>query len=105
VLEGFSILNLCVTLCLICSYHHIFANKLYQSLVLVIRMLGFPTGASMLTIMKYNLPLLDFDTRFLLWQVKMRAVLVHHDLNDALEGFGKRDRKACESPLMSPRGG
>jgi hypothetical protein len=24
----------------------------------------------------------------------MRAVLVHHDLDDALEGFGKKDQKA-----------
>jgi hypothetical protein len=24
----------------------------------------------------------------------MRAVLAHHDLDDALEGFGKKDRKA-----------
>jgi hypothetical protein len=41
--------------------------------------------------MKYDLPLLDFDTRFSLWQVKMWAVLAHHDLDDALEGFGEKD--------------
>jgi hypothetical protein len=61
-LEGFSTLNLCVFLCLICSGHHIFANKWYQSLVLVIHVLGFPTGTHMTTTMKYDLPLLDFDT-------------------------------------------
>jgi hypothetical protein len=43
----------------------------------------------MSTIMKYDLLLLDFDVRFLLWQVKMQIVLAHHDLDDALEGFGK----------------
>ena len=34
---------------------------------------------------KYDLPPLDYKTRFSLWQVKMRAVLV-------LEGFGKMKR-------------
>ena len=43
--------------------------------------------------MKYDLPLLDFDTRFSLWQVKMRAVLAYHDLDEALESFGKKDQK------------
>jgi hypothetical protein len=57
----------------------------------VIRVLGFPAGAHMSTTMKYDLPLLDFDTRFSLWQVKMWAVLAHHDLDDALEGFGEKD--------------
>jgi hypothetical protein len=42
---------------------------------------------------KYDLPLLDFDTQFSLWQVKMWAVLLHHDLDEALEGFGKKDQK------------
>jgi hypothetical protein len=94
VLEGFPTLNLCVFLCFICSCHHNFANKWYHSLVLVIRVLGFPAGARMSTTMKYDLPLLDFNTRSSLWQVKMRAVLTHHDLDDALEGFQKKDRKA-----------
>jgi hypothetical protein len=58
----------------------------------VIRVLGFLAGAHMSTTMKYNLPLLDLDSRFSLWQVKMRAVLASYDLDDALEGFGK-DRK------------
>ena len=44
--------------------------------------------------LKYDLPLLDRDTRFSLWQVKMRAVLSQADLDDALEGFGKKDVKA-----------
>jgi len=40
---------------------------------------------------KYDLPLLDWDTRFSLWQVKMRAVLSQTDLDDALDGFDKKD--------------
>ena len=56
--------------------------------------------------MKYDIPLLDRNTRFLLWQVKMRVVLAQIDLNDALLGFdnmpssltdedkGRKDRKA-----------
>jgi hypothetical protein len=42
---------------------------------------------------KYDLPLLDWDTRFSLWQVKMWAVLSQTDLDDALDGFGKKDVK------------
>jgi hypothetical protein len=38
---------------------------------------------------KYDLPLLDWDTRFSLWQVKMRAMLSQTNLDDALDGFGK----------------
>jgi hypothetical protein len=60
----------------------------------VICVLGFPTVTHTSTIMKYNLPLMDFDMRFSLWQVKMRAVLLHHDLDDALESFGKKNQKA-----------
>jgi hypothetical protein len=44
-----------------------------------------------MTTMKYDLSLLDFDTQFSLWQVKMWVVLVHHDWDEALEGFGKKD--------------
>jgi hypothetical protein len=43
--------------------------------------------------LKYDIPLLDRDTRFSLWQVKMRAVLAHADLDDALEKFGNKDQK------------
>ncbi|GJV93371.1 retrotransposon protein, putative, ty1-copia subclass [Tanacetum coccineum] len=39
--------------------------------------------------LKYDLPLLDRDTRFSLWQVKMRAVLAQLDLDDALLGRDK----------------
>jgi hypothetical protein len=56
-----------------------------------ISVLGFPIGARMSMIMKYDLSLLDFNTQFSLRQVKMRAVLMHHDLDDALEGFKKKD--------------
>jgi hypothetical protein len=40
---------------------------------------------------KYDIPLLDRDTRFALWQVKMQAVLVQADLDDALDKFGNKD--------------
>ena len=43
--------------------------------------------------MKYNLPLLDYKTRFSLWQVKMRAVLAQSsDLDEALASFRKRKK-------------
>ena len=38
---------------------------------------------------KYNIPLLHRNTKFSLWQVKMRVVLTQMDLNDALLGFDK----------------
>src|SRR6266540_2201950 len=56
--------------------------------------------------LKYDILFLDHDTRFSLWQVKMRAVFAHTDLDDALDGFDskphaswsadekKKDRKA-----------
>ena len=40
--------------------------------------------------MKYDLPLLDRDTRFTLWQVKMRALLAQADYEDALDSFGNK---------------
>ena len=44
--------------------------------------------------MKYDLPMLDYKTRFSLWQVKMRAILAQtNDLDEALEGFGKKKKK------------
>ena len=52
--------------------------------------------------MKYEIPLLDRTTRFLLWQVKMRAVLAHMDLDDALLGIDKmslsltKEKKECK---------
>ena len=39
--------------------------------------------------MKYDLPMLDYKTRFSLWQVKMRVVLV-------LEAFEKKKKKKTE---------
>jgi hypothetical protein len=71
-------------------------NKWYRSFgCLVIGVLGFPAGARMSTTMKYDLPLLDLDTRFSLWQVKMRAILSQsdRDLDDALDGFGNKDAR------------
>jgi hypothetical protein len=41
--------------------------------------------------LKFDLPQLDYTTRFSLWQVKMRAILAQtSDLDDVLDGFGKK---------------
>ena len=43
--------------------------------------------------MKYDLPMLDYKTRFSLWQVKMRVILAQtNDLDEALEKFGKKKK-------------
>uniref|UniRef100_A0A453I054 DUF4219 domain-containing protein n=1 Tax=Aegilops tauschii subsp. strangulata TaxID=200361 RepID=A0A453I054_AEGTS len=47
-----------------------------------------------MALMKFDLPLLDYDTSFSLWQVKMRAILAHTDLDEALDGFGGKEPKA-----------
>ncbi|KAG8494159.1 hypothetical protein CXB51_011863 [Gossypium anomalum] len=39
--------------------------------------------------LKYEISLLDCNTRFALWQIKMQAVLVQMDLEDALLGIDK----------------
>jgi hypothetical protein len=40
--------------------------------------------------LNFDLPQLDYTTRFFLWQVKMRAIVAQtSDLDDALDGFGK----------------
>jgi hypothetical protein len=56
----------------------------------------------MSTTMKYDLPLLDLDMRFLLWQVKMRAIISQsdRDLDDSLDGFGKNDIKTWTNEEM-----
>ena len=43
---------------------------------------------------KYDIPQLDRDTRFALWQVKMRAILMQADVDDALDKFGNKDSKS-----------
>lgn len=43
---------------------------------------------------KYDIPQLDRDTRFALWQVKMRAILTQSDVDDALDKFGNKDSKS-----------
>jgi hypothetical protein len=41
--------------------------------------------------LKFDLPQLDYTTRFSLRQVKMREILAQtSNLNDALDGFGKK---------------
>ena len=39
--------------------------------------------------MTYEIPLLDSSTKFSFWKVKMRAMLAHMDLDDALLGLDK----------------
>ena len=46
-----------------------------------------------MALMKYDLSMLDYKTRFSLWQVKMRAILAQtNDLDETLEGFGKKKK-------------
>jgi hypothetical protein len=41
--------------------------------------------------LKFDLPQLDYTTRFSLWQVKLRVILAQtSDLDDALDGFKKK---------------
>ena len=52
--------------------------------------------------MKYDLPLLDRDTRFTLWKVKMRELLAQSDYDVALDSFGKnqiQDRTDAEKRI------
>ncbi|CAD6341186.1 unnamed protein product [Miscanthus lutarioriparius] len=44
--------------------------------------------------MKYDIPQLDRDTRFALWQVMMRAILTQAEVDDALDKFGNKDSKS-----------
>jgi hypothetical protein len=40
---------------------------------------------------QFDLPQLDYTTRFALWQVKMRVILSQtSNLDDVLDGFGKK---------------
>jgi hypothetical protein len=57
----------------------------------------------MTTKMKYDLPLLDFDTWFSSWQVKRQVVPAHHDLDEAFEGFGNKDQKTWTSDELRER--
>jgi hypothetical protein len=41
--------------------------------------------------MKHDLPSLDRDTRFALWQIKMRAILTQVEVDEALNKFGNKD--------------
>jgi hypothetical protein len=41
--------------------------------------------------LKFDLPQLDYTTRFSLWQVKMRAILAQSsDLDEAIDAFGEK---------------
>ena len=62
------------------------SNKWYQSR-------GFKLGFVMAS-MKYDLPMLDYKTRFSLWQVKMRAILAQtNDLDEA--GKIREEEEGC----------
>jgi len=61
-----------------------------------------------MSLIKYDIPQLDRDTRFALWQVKMRAILTQAKVDDALDKFGDKDlnswthdekRKNCKALL------
>ena len=42
--------------------------------------------------MKFDLPALDYKTRFSLWQVKMCAILAQsNDLDESLDKFGDKE--------------
>jgi len=41
-----------------------------------------------------DIPELDHDTRFALWQVKMRAILTQAEVDDGLDKFGVKDSKS-----------
>ena len=48
----------------------------------------------MMASMKFDLPLLDYKTRFSLWQVKMRAILAQNNgADEVLESFEKESSK------------
>ena len=58
--------------------------------------------------MKYDIPLLDRNTWFPLWQVKMRTILLQMDLEEALLGFDKmssswiaKERKKKDNKAMT----
>lgn len=62
-------------------------NKWYQSFGCCLDFMS--------TSMKFDLPLLNYDTRFSLWQVKMRGILAQtHDYDEALDSFGKKTKAA-----------
>ncbi|CAD6229314.1 unnamed protein product [Miscanthus lutarioriparius] len=45
--------------------------------------------------MKFDLPLLEYNMRFSLWQVKMRVILAQSsDLDEALDGFRSKGQKS-----------
>ena len=66
-----------------------------------------------MTTIKYDIPMLDWNIKFSLWQVKLRVILAQMDLDDALLGFDKmpsswtkeekqrKDRKALSNIYSS----
>ena len=66
-------------------YLPLFSNKLVSKPFTF----GLLYFALIMASMKYNILLLDRNTRFTLWQVKMRAILTQMDLEEALLGSNK----------------
>ena len=54
-------------------------------------LLPVQSGFFDMTSLKYDIPSLDRNTRFSLWQVKMWAILTHAEWDDALDGFGGKN--------------
>ena len=54
-----------------------------------IRASGLFISITVMASLKYEIPLLDRNTRFALWQIKMQAVLAQMDLEDTLLGIDK----------------
>jgi hypothetical protein len=61
----------------------------FLQIIFFILLLLFFTIPSM-----YDIPQLDHDTRFALWQVKTRAILTQDEVDNALDKFGDNDSKS-----------
>ncbi|KAG8489524.1 hypothetical protein CXB51_017540 [Gossypium anomalum] len=56
-----------------------------------------------MTYLKYEISLLDRNTRFALWQIKMQAVLAQMDLEDALLGIDKMPSTLTDEDVMKEK--
>jgi hypothetical protein len=44
--------------------------------------------------MTYDIPQLEYNTKFTLWQVKMGTILTQAKVDDGLDKFGNKDSKS-----------
>ncbi len=59
----------------------------------------FDLGFCEMSSLKFDLPQLDYTTRFALWQVKMRAILAQSsDLDEAIDAFGGKAKETWTDP-------